>query len=210
MFMPYFALGPALWLLDEFPLFDDLPLSVKVRDELRPIAEGKITEDILFYGKNGVGKTALATLLPCWFHKSRGEEPGLHFLNAMKNLSIKAINDRICLSSPNSEYGWIVLDELDKTDIRRKQQGLLPLFKKYYHRSFIVTANRLADLDLGILNRCHCIEVVPPGIDDLLPYAQKRLHKAGKNYDDDFLREQIGPFADNLRDVDRNLKRLAL
>lgn len=195
-------------LLTEFPTFDALPLSGEVRAALRPVAEGKLADNILLYGANGVGKSALAQLLPCWYHMSNGDDPYLHFINSASEFDFPRLEAMASVAPLSGLVGWTVFDELDKVPAQSKQTKILALVEKYVERSYIATANNVADLDSGIISRFECIEVTPPKIEDLIRYAQGKLRN--KNYTDDELHKQLSPVASDLRVVGRRIRRLAL
>jgi len=199
-----------------FPRLDDVPLNAAhhdVREQLRPIAEGKLRQHLLLVGSYGAGKTGLARLIPYFYYSSREECHTPAFINCANDFDTAALI-RECQNWRGSthffnlpEHHWIILDDFD-TVKREKQKRLRQLLETDYGVSFVLTANELNEIDDGVTDRCKVIEVLPPTPADFLPYAMSRLRLVGNRIPEADVLSKLRPFGATLRGMNRVLEEL--
>jgi len=197
-------------LLKDFPTFEDLPFNSERsgdRDLFRGIAKGKHAENMLLFGKNGSGKSSLASLLAHWHSQSTGFQFPALVIDA-KRIDLKSLT----LTDPTCrfQYGtasWCIINELDKIDTKI-QHSLLNIIDQAIGVNFIITANDLTKIDRGIDSRCGPIEIIAPSPKDFAPYAERRLAAAGKPMALSDIEKEMNEVRGDLRTMTRRLERL--
>lgn len=156
---------------------------------------------ILLHGVWGTGKTTLAELLPCLLEtahsgtwntaQSVGQMPAADASEVMTNMfrcggglsstvitnTIKSANGTYP-SWHNSRQDYFVFDEIDKltTGAQQSLKSVMGLKRSM----FIFTTNYLHKVDVGVVNRCHLIEMnqaTDPSA--YIPIGQSILQKMG-------------------------------
>ena len=156
---------------------------------------------ILLHGTWGTGKTTLAELLPELLETAYsdtwnmalgvGQMPGpipshtqTELFRCGGGLSSTAITQTVSNFNNRmpmwhfSKHDYFVLDEVDRLTIGAQQSLRSPMgFKR---SMFFLTTNYLTKVDLGIINRCHLIEMNQvTTLNAYVPLGQKILQNMG-------------------------------
>lgn len=156
---------------------------------------------ILLHGNWGTGKTTLAELLPCLLETAHsgnwnavngvGQMPAANLNDVHTRmfrcgggLSTTTITNDICAANKfepfwhNSKHDYFVFDEVDKLTTGAQQS--LKAVMGLKRCMFIFTTNYLNKVDVGVINRCHLVEMNQAAdLTQYLPIASSILSGMG-------------------------------
>ena len=160
---------------------------------------------ILIYGVWGTGKTALARLIPDLMEKAKiGEDANWEFNYCKKGGNGSLLLDKLeartqTVSFNRTGFHYIILDEVDNlTD------GTQLHLKALMNRKdviWIMTTNYIGNIDKGVINRSHLIEMNAASTGDWLPACHKVLKQFGLRLPDAALEPVISSCDGSARDI---------
>lgn len=149
----------------------------------RLLPKGEITQNMLFYGVQGAGKTSLAKVL--------SKDYETLYINVSSDRGIDVLRDQIntfaCTKSltHNKEFKVIILDELDgATDLLFKAlRATIEKFSKNIR--FLATCNYISKIPNPIQSRFCCIDFTPKSKqeeEELIQKYKKRIETVSKKF----------------------------
>lgn len=133
---------------------------------------------ILLYGQYGTGKTALARMLPDAIEKQKNGEISDYRFERIRvgNDGARIINS-LQSQSELVPYGldfhYFVLDEVD--NLKGPAMSSLKSVMNMPGTIFVLTTNHIADIDKGVISRCHCVEFNAAPPEKWLPLIKRIL-----------------------------------
>jgi replication-associated recombination protein RarA len=164
-----------------------------VEKRIRSYVKGETVRPLVMYGKNGTGKSTLATLIP---QAIDGPNVSITRINAedlnsnaevRKRFSRSRIFDKFFEPDGQSRNYTIV----EEVNFDPKAKGALrtSLDEMEGRDLFIFTTNEIEKLDEGLLSRAEVLEVPPAPPERFLSHAQKILSSEGIELDDEAVSE---------------------
>ncbi len=150
---------------------DEVVLSKKIRCKLLAFKEGTITQNMLFHGSYGIGKTSCSLLLR--------DEIDTYNLNC----SLISIDDIRKIESVGSSLTLsgnrrlIILDEVEKLSKEAFMVLRGVIEKISVFNDFVLTANDLSNIDPAILSRVECINFNYEFNQDIRAQLQTRIYQ---------------------------------
>ena len=183
--------------LNEFVFSDD-----KTFNTIQAYADGLTKQNLLLHGPYGTGKSTLGSLLP-YAMTTDLQKPDLTTISGIDYKTHakigKQLNELVSVSGFNSDgRRYVVIDEVDR--LYDEAQDFLAelLLRKKMSSFFILTTNRLTDVDGAIRSRCRNLRINPACENSWLPHAKRILSNEGYNFpDNDLLRLLKSVIGDN-------------
>ena len=183
----------------------DLTLPASLTSSLERMLERRTIQNLLFYGKPGIGKTSAARIL------LREIDADAYELNGSFNKGDKTmLNDIEVFSSHISLEGRPKVCFIDEADYLSKEvQASLRYMIEKFSRStrFLLTANDVERLSPAIRSRCNpiCFDVFPTEvseiIDRMIDRYTKVLNSLGHSVEHKRLREIVALNFPDLRNI---------
>ena len=189
--------------------FSDLVQPRTIIDRLEHIARGGPLQNMLFYGKPGIGKTSAARILI-----ARVEADAIE-INGSLETGIDACRTGLVMwSSSCSLFGEQKVCLVDECEYlsRNAQAALRGLIEKRQHVRFLMTANDVAKLDPALKSRCMpiCFDLSkkdePEVIARLCARYEERLKELGFVVDPTRLSEIVHVHFPDLRAIANRLE----
>ena len=184
----------------------------EVEEVINAYASGKATRPLLLSGKNGTGKSLLASLLP---HAIEGFEAQINCvracdLNSNKEVQAKFASNKnfdrlFTINGQTRNYN--VIEEVN-FDPRARDAFRVVLDEYRGTDLTILTTNELAKIDVGIRSRCEVLEVPPCEPRLFLKRAKEILVAEGCDIDDGDLLSTLEATYDLLPDNRQYYKKL--
>jgi DNA polymerase III delta prime subunit len=164
--------------------------------------------NLLFYGEPGIGKTSAARILT---EKTEVYEINGSFNNGDKTM-LKEIEKFASCVSLWGQHKVCFIDEADYLT-KEVQAGLRYTIEKFSASTrFILTANEFKKVTPALKSRCApiCFDVSPRDrpvvVDRMIARFEQRLLELGYEYDPNRLREIVGIYFPDLRNIANQLQ----
>jgi DNA polymerase III delta prime subunit len=186
----------------------ELNLPPDVFNSLQRMETSGSVMNLLFYGEPGIGKTSAARILTLNTH---AYEINGSFNNGDKTM-LKAIENFASSVSMFSRHKVCFIDEAEYLT-KEVQAGLRYTIEKFSASTrFILTANEFKKITPALRSRCVaiCFDVAPKDravvVDRMVARYEKRLTELGYEYDPTLLREIVGIYFPDLRNIANQLQ----
>ena len=151
---------------------DEIVLDPSVRTRLNHYVNGNRKTPLILHGTNGLGKTSIASLLPCAM-ENQAVSPINMLTDQFDTVAdvVKFFENRYFYSYQalcQQERDYFVLNEVDfNTKVSKEFRKQIDKYVNY--AQFIFTTNDYWNMDIGLRSRCYDIELKPVTAQDWIP-----------------------------------------
>lgn len=162
-----------------------------VKDVVDAYCTGGVTRPLILCGKNGTGKSLLASLIPCAIEGRTAQVNRVQAtdLNSNKEVNAKFSRNKqfdVLFTTDGQRYNYNVIEEVN-FDPSARDAFRVALDNFRGTDLTIITTNQIDKMDVGIKSRCEVVEVPPLSPEAFLPRAEQILAAEGVEFEHDAL-----------------------